>query len=172
MSQGEYHSLALHHGGWERRALRSRRGTKPQEQRHQCRDPPGLPLALGWAADGHTRIGRRSPGACTTLITRAHFPVGVLQTKAWQCWLPRRAELSWKSKYGARGSPTPAPRAGRGSCAVGHLQHPPPKSSCLHPSRWAAGGMGCPLQRETARRCWLERSGSMGRWETSLQDWG
>lgn len=84
-----------------------------------------LPLALSWAADGHTRFGRRSRGACTTLLTRAHLPVGVLQAKAQQCWLPRRAELSWKSKYGAPGPPTPAPRAGRGSCAVGHRQHHP-----------------------------------------------
>lgn len=98
------------------------------------RPTAGVPLALSWAADGHTRFSRRSRGACSTLLTRAHLPEGVLPAKAQPCWLPRRAELSWKSKYGAPGPPTPAPRAGRGSCAVGHQQHPPqalqPMGSC------------------------------------------
>lgn len=131
----------------------------------------GLPLALSWAADGHTRFGRRSRGACTTLLRRAHLPMGVLQAKAQQCWLPKRAELPWKSKYRAPGPLTPAPRAGRGSCAVGHRQHPAPCAPAGTPADGQLLAGAAPLQRETALRCWLERLGSMGGRETSVQAW-
>lgn len=144
--------------GWAWRALRNRTGTKAGEQR--CGDPrqdcpwrwAGLQVDTQGLAGGQRR-------ACTTLLTRAPLPAGVLQAQAQHCWLPRAAELSWKSKYGAPGTPTPAPGAGRGCCAVGHWQHSPQNPAPAPQPR----GRGCPSAkgkqlRDAAWRDW-------GAWE-------
>lgn len=123
------------------------------------RPTAGVPLALSWAADGHTRFRRRSRGACSTLLTRAHLPEGVLQAKAQPCWLPRRAELSWKSKYGAPGPPTPASRAAvLWDTSSTHL-----KPSRLQLSRWAAAGLGCPSAKGNSSEMLPGETGECGR---------
>ncbi|XP_057896640.1 uncharacterized protein LOC131093491 [Melospiza georgiana] len=151
---GERYSLALQHSmglagpGWEWGALSSRRGTKPGEHRHPCghhdRSALGPELGCRWTHKVWQKVTR----SLHHPPKQSPLPMGVLQAKAQQCWLPQRAELSWKSKYRAP--------QGQGEAAVLW------DTGSTHPR----AGMGCPSAKGNSSEMLAGETGGHGRKES------
>lgn len=147
------HPAAQHGCGWARVGMGS-----PEEQEQGNRDTNvgthdrsalGPELGCRWTHQVWQKVMRNLHHP----TKQSPLPLGVLQAKARQCCSPKGLNCPGNQS-------TEHPKDGRGSCAVGHWQHPPQLLA-----------RAAPLQRETAHS-WLDRLGSVGGRETPLQAWG